>query len=644
VDLAPIVRLIGSLEQFDQRRPQIVGDGFGDFTADEARWIAAGLEEHVLPRLRPDERVRLDGTATDEPDDGTFHRTDDTTHLNYSVRYEDLVRLIEFCKTADGLRQPAGSRTRHPAPPPTTRLVCAICWRGGGTLCDSTSIPPHVSTRTHQMDPSLLSLMPSPDRPLLVGMLIDVSGSMVSSIRNTSGESAGTRLTSFRDAFDGLVQRAQDAATQGVGGAIAPLLHLFAYGFGFGNPLSRFMGDKGPNVRDLLDMGNGKSTVPIDILARDLPVYRSHLESQVTKMFGDTPMAAGFRAVRDRFRAERAARRYFDPPILFVLSDGEPTDEPSAAIQQIADELKREGVQIIACYVTDENVTEPRRLYADPLPNWPVGAWLMSSCASPISADSPFTQYFREFGWTADPGARLFAQINQSDVVGEFLNVVISPLQRPPGAGQMLPTPEPESSAPASIQSIPPESPPAPEAPPAVGEVNVFVSYSHRDAKYLGDDSLLGYLSGGLARERFRFWHDERIEAGELWDERIRKEIDRADVALVLVSQAFLNSRYCQDQEIERFLEARRKAGLRIVPVVLSPCDWSSYPWLAATQALPGGDETVETDYRDRGKRQRLFLEVLKAMRSAGEQVRRRSGGDLLEALGTISESFTRSE
>ncbi len=98
----PIVELFGSL-QIDERRLENVSDGFGEFTAGEARQIAAGLEERVLQRLRPDERVRLDGTATSEPDDGTFHRTDATMHLNYSVHYEDLVRFVEFCKTADGL-------------------------------------------------------------------------------------------------------------------------------------------------------------------------------------------------------------------------------------------------------------------------------------------------------------------------------------------------------------------------------------------------------------------------------------------------------------------------------------------------------------------------------------------------------------
>jgi hypothetical protein len=40
-------------------------------------------------------------------------------------------------------------------------------------------------------------LRPTPDRPILVGLLVDVSGSMMTSIENRRGKST-TRLESFR--------------------------------------------------------------------------------------------------------------------------------------------------------------------------------------------------------------------------------------------------------------------------------------------------------------------------------------------------------------------------------------------------------------------------------------------------------------
>jgi len=150
--------------------------------------------------------------------------------------------------------------------------------------------------------------------------------------------------------------------------------------------------------------------------------------------------------------------------------------------------------------------------------------------------------------------------------------------------------------------------------------VSVFISYSHQDAKYLQSNSLLGFISG-LAREHFNFWYDERIETGDLWDDRICEEINRADIALILVSQAFLNSRYCQDKEVVRFVEGRRQSGLKTYPIILSPCDWNSYPWLAATQFQPRIG-TIETSFRDGGKRKALYLKILEELRELGNSIR----------------------
>ncbi len=153
------------------------------------------------------------------------------------------------------------------------------------------------------------------------------------------------------------------------------------------------------------------------------------------------------------------------------------------------------------------------------------------------------------------------------------------------------------------------------------GEViHVFVSHSNRDGDYLRDDDLLGYLRG-LERERFDFWHDERIQAGDLWDDAIRAEMERADIALILVSQMFLNSRYCQDVEVVEFLRLRRQRGLTIVPIILSPCDWQTYPWLAQTQFLPRNG-TIETDFSASGPRKQFYLQILQQLRSTGERIR----------------------
>jgi class 3 adenylate cyclase/tetratricopeptide (TPR) repeat protein len=157
---------------------------------------------------------------------------------------------------------------------------------------------------------------------------------------------------------------------------------------------------------------------------------------------------------------------------------------------------------------------------------------------------------------------------------------------------------------------------------PKTEPVRIFVSYSHRDPAYLGDDSLLGFLKGLEHDEQVEFWTDERIEAGTFWNDQIRQRLLSSDIALVLVSQAFLDSPYCSSTELSTFLERCRDEGLIIFPIVLSPCEWERHEWLATRQFLPGGNETIEEHYVDPGRRKRLYLRIRQELRSAVSRAR----------------------
>jgi len=140
-------------------------------------------------------------------------------------------------------------------------------------------------------------------------------------------------------------------------------------------------------------------------------------------------------------------------------------------------------------------------------------------------------------------------------------------------------------------------------------KITIFVSYSHQDARYLEKNSLLGYLRG-LENEDVEFWFDKKILVGEDWDSKIKSRISNAHIALVLVSQMFLDSSYCKDVEISGFLEERRTNGLIIFPIILSACEWQEHQWLRSEQFLPTGDETIEEHYVDPGRQKRLFHQI----------------------------------
>lgn len=110
--------------------------------------------------------------------------------------------------------------------------------------------------------------------------------------------------------------------------------------------------------------------------------------------------------------------------------------------------------------------------------------------------------------------------------------------------------------------------------------VKVFIAYSHQDKKYLQDDSLLSYLKGLEGDGEVEFWSDERITTGDLWDDEIKAKIRESQIALLLISQAFLNSQYIKKVEISQFLRQRKTEGMVLFPIILSPCEWERHDWL----------------------------------------------------------------
>lgn len=158
-------------------------------------------------------------------------------------------------------------------------------------------------------------------------------------------------------------------------------------------------------------------------------------------------------------------------------------------------------------------------------------------------------------------------------------------------------------------------------SPSGKSPIRIFVSYSHQDRNYLSKDSLIGALRG-LESEGVEFWSDQAITAGNKWDQEIKTKIDHSHIALVLVSQAYLDSAYCQNEEITHFLEHAERRGLIIMPIMLSQCEWERHNFLKTCQFLPSDGKTIENDFTTPGKRKALFYDVRQHLRRQIELIR----------------------
>jgi tetratricopeptide (TPR) repeat protein len=110
----------------------------------------------------------------------------------------------------------------------------------------------------------------------------------------------------------------------------------------------------------------------------------------------------------------------------------------------------------------------------------------------------------------------------------------------------------------------------------------LFISYSHDDHEV--KDRLLEQLGVLQSQGLLDVWTDDLIQTGDRWREEIDRAMDRASIAVLLVSAAFLNSRFVRDVETPRILERRMGEGMRILPLVVRPCAWQSVGWLERLQ------------------------------------------------------------
>jgi len=155
------------------------------------------------------------------------------------------------------------------------------------------------------------------------------------------------------------------------------------------------------------------------------------------------------------------------------------------------------------------------------------------------------------------------------------------------------------------------------EAGGATRIIKVFVSYRRTavDAQYMAD--ILEFLKG-LKKEGISFWTDQELRLGDRWDSEIKQNLAESDIALVLVSQAYLDSDYCINTEINSFLERK----VTIMPIMLLPCEWERHAWLSERQFLPSGGETLAEHYHDQGKRDRMLLEIRTELRRRADRLR----------------------
>jgi TIR domain len=116
------------------------------------------------------------------------------------------------------------------------------------------------------------------------------------------------------------------------------------------------------------------------------------------------------------------------------------------------------------------------------------------------------------------------------------------------------------------------------------GKGKVFVSYSHRDRRWV--NRLLVHLKPLERAGYLDVWEDSRITPGRAWKDEIDKALKSAQIAVLLISADFLASDFIADNEVPNLLMSARDRGTIIMPVIVSPSRFEQTESLSQFQAV----------------------------------------------------------
>lgn len=147
----------------------------------------------------------------------------------------------------------------------------------------------------------------------------------------------------------------------------------------------------------------------------------------------------------------------------------------------------------------------------------------------------------------------------------------------------------------------------------------IFVSYSHDDALHLAD---VRKALGSLKLDgQIDPWVDTRIPAGADWRAEIDKALAEAEMAILLLSQAFLASEFIREVELPALLAAWKGRDFPIFVVVVSSYDDGSVPQLKEIQFVNKPERPL--DLLPVGEQKQVWVALEQSIRNTRDQALR---------------------
>ncbi|WP_158589066.1 TIR domain-containing protein [Alginatibacterium sediminis] len=105
-----------------------------------------------------------------------------------------------------------------------------------------------------------------------------------------------------------------------------------------------------------------------------------------------------------------------------------------------------------------------------------------------------------------------------------------------------------------------------------MSKIKLFISYAHENENH--KDTFVKFLAtfknNGLISE----WNDRKLLAGSKLNDEIIGNLEEADAVCLLITQDFLNSYYCVQEELKRALDKANSGTGKVFPIIVDHCMW----------------------------------------------------------------------
>jgi len=132
-----------------------------------------------------------------------------------------------------------------------------------------------------------------------------------------------------------------------------------------------------------------------------------------------------------------------------------------------------------------------------------------------------------------------------------------------------------------------------------VNKTKLFISYAHENENH--KDAFVKFLATFKRNGLISEWSDRQLLAGSKLNDEIIGNLEEADAVCLLITQDFLDSYYCVEEELKRALDKVNAGTGKVFPIIVDHCMWLETEIKDFTCVPKDGQPITEYDNENKG-------------------------------------------